>query len=400
MRRRSRTTSGAASTGAELARDRPGAPAKAATPTPYGVLMRTHGGGGAYPYRLLVIGALVAFLAASCGGSDDDRTSGTTRPPEPNTARPEGPWTFALWTTARSDIPDLTKGDAAESRLTLDPACAAGPCDIAVRANGVDGTTRPEGMPSRPNQTPFVPYELSWDAAAGRYNRVTESPIVDDCTTAEYQEVKGGYEVVRNWVLEFRAPDGDRPASLIGTFTQKVTPTPAGEAAGCTPFEESGEIAAAPTDSLTDNVESRLAGDYVATVILGQSTQSEAAIGNSFVLQSDEAPPTESMKIEKSDEGFTMRGLSGTPAPLTRGESGWDASISVIDKNCGPEVPATETFSGLRPIALTEDGAPVLSGTFSIEFTRTPEAPAHACDPSSESGYLLLVPAQAVEPQP
>ena len=360
--------------------------------------MRTHGGRPHSRSLLVVIGALVTLIAASCGGSDGERTSDTTRPPEPNTERPEGDWTFALWTTSRSDVPDLTKGDATESRLTFDPACAAGPCDIAVTANGADGTARPEGMPSHPAASPFVPYELTWDDAAGRYNRVTETPIVDSCITAEGQTVEKAYEVSRNWVLEFRPPEAGRPASLNGTFTIKLTSTPEGAAANCPSYEESGPMAGAPTDSLLEGEDPPLAHDYVATLIVGETERPEwGSVGNSIILQAEQHPPAESMKIDEAAEGFTMTGLFGTQAPLTRGEAGWEASVASIDANCGPETPVTETFSALKPLALTADGAPVLTGTWTLAYTRTPAATEQSCDASSESGYLVLVPAQAVD---
>ena len=106
------------------------------------------------------------------------------------------------------------------------------------------------------------------------------------------------------------------------------------------------------------------------------------------------------IKVQTSGDGFTIAGAYGTPAPLTLDESGWNATVPGVDPGCGPEAPVTETYSGLHPIAANDDGSFVLGGAWSMVYTRTPDASPEACEPSTDAGYIILVPVQALTSQP
>lgn len=352
--------------------------------------------------RVAIGVTVVALLATACGGGSGGSATGPTRTtrPEPNTTRPEGPWTFIAADTSRSDAPDAPKGHAAELHLSLEPACAEGPCDIAVTPNGVDGTALPKGYPraDEADPTPFEPFELTWDEESRTYTRTTSSTAPESCTNPEGTTIDSAYDISRTWTLEFRTPDGERPASLVGTYSRKLTATPAGAAAGCHSFDQAGTLLGAPTGSLEGDAAANLAAGYVLTLAVEKTERGEPPwiVGNSFAWNAVEEP----IKVEKSGEGFAITGVFGGTAPLSRGASGWDATIQELDPGCGPEAPVTETYSGLHPVAMSQDGSFVLAGSWSLVYTLTPGASPEACQPSTDTAYVILVPVQALTGQP
>ena len=170
---------------------------------------------------------MLSLLAAACGGGSEESAGTTTsRGPEPNTSRPEGSWTLAFWTTSRSDVADAPKGQAAVSRVKIEPACAEGPCEMAITADGVEGTDDPPGYPRHAEAEPFDPYELTWDGESRSYRRVAPSEGAEECVTAEGKSVDAAYDIERVWTVEFHPPESNRPPIITGTFERKATATP------------------------------------------------------------------------------------------------------------------------------------------------------------------------------
>jgi hypothetical protein len=323
----------------------------------------------------------------SCGG--DPASNAPPPSAQSNTTRPEGSWTLVRWLVRRSDTA-TGRGQAVERRLALTPSCATGPCDIAVKPDGVDGTYLPDGYTASATSRPPRPYTLSWKEATGTYEFV-DPPAKVSCTTADGQVVPDGYELTTTTSVTFAPGPSGRPATLRGTYTEKVT----GVAAKCTDYEATWTVAAAPTSTaLDDGVD--LAGTYVVTEIV------EA------VVPAGSRPPgfagilVPSATIAKTAAGYTVSGTAPKPTELAPAATGWggEASAPGACEAGGTTVPdgytQTERWSRLRPAVSTEDGRPIIVGLWQTQWAPTPAGTSAGCPATSNKGYVLFVPASAV----
>jgi hypothetical protein len=102
--------------------------------------------------------------------------------------------------------------------------------------------------------------------------------------------------------------------------------------------------------------------------------------------------------IEDGSVEPTITGLVGVPAPLEEAAGGWTASVK-DPGNCDDaegSVELTEEWSEITAVALTEDGAPVLTARWSLTEEPTAEGRDAGCEPGSNTGFLILVPAAAL----
>jgi hypothetical protein len=292
----------------------------------------------------------------------------------------------------RSDVPDLDPGLSGMTQVEVTPACEEGPCDFEVSPAGHEGTYQPEGLtvtdPSDPeNQT------YSWDEAAATYTATKEENT--SCNTVELEVVEDAYLVARTRTLTFTPADGETPAELTGTYTLSVTSTPAGEAAGCTPYEETGTVAGSPTGALGTGGDVDLAGEYITTEYVeavepaGQRPPGFAGLLSRFT-------------VETADGGHRITGMLGEAAELTEEDGGLSGATEEISRPCvgESETPdgftSTETWTDLAPVALTADGDPILAGRWRLFENPTPAGVDAGCSLSTNTGYLVLVPADAV----
>ena len=346
--------------------------------------------------RRALMGSLVTLaVLAGCGGSDDDGASGgedSTEEVTGGTERPEGPWTFVRTQLERSDAPDLPPG-LSEVRLTaLEPSCESGPCDVEGTPAGADGTYYPEGYTVVDPPAP-QPETLTWDATAEEYT-ITSAVETVGCTTVELERVEDAYELQTTATLTFVPPEGGAPASLVGTYEQSVTSTPAGAAAGCTPYEESGSVVASPTGAL-DGSDLQLEGEYETTEIV------------EVVEPAGQRPPGVAgllprMSIEGAGDDLVITGILDEPATLTQGEAGAGGSTDTVSRPCTLETEVAdgftsqETWTDLAPVALTADGDLILAGRWRIEENPTEVGVDAGCSFSTNTGYIVMVPVDAV----
>lgn len=347
----------------------------------------------------LMTAALVVTVASACAGTSDDDGGGvpTTAPAAEQVDRPVGSWHLVAWETERSDAPDAPAGVAEESILDLTPACQSGACDVAVEPGGVDGSYRPEGVPASGAESAAESYTFEWDEAAATY--AAEVSKIDSCTNTDPDDetalitVDDAYEITTTTTVRFVPPDGEAPAAMVGTFGQVITSTPAGAEAGCTPYEVSGSVVLAPTDAFTVGAGPDLAGDYVVTEVVEEVEPAGQREPGFTGLLGD-------VSLEGTDEGYDITGVLDTTAALVPTEAGWAGrSDELVGRTCG-EVDdassASETWTDLRPVALTEDGEPVLVGRWRMYDNPTPAGADAGCSLSVNTGSVTLVPTEAV----
>ncbi|MEV6520358.1 hypothetical protein AB0M43_00275 [Longispora sp. NPDC051575] len=336
----------------------------------------------------LVLGVLLAGTVLTAAGCTDEERKPAD--PAPNTAQPSGSWTVVRWLKSRSDT-EAGHGEALERRLTLTPSCGAGRCDIAVKPDGANGTYLPEGYASPDPPKAGAPYTLSWKD--GGYEHVDPASLVS-CTAVGGTVVPDGYEVTSTTTLTFTPPKDGKPAALRGTYKDRAKGVGPGIAAKCTDFDSEWEVAGAPTRAALDEAVD-LAGKYVVTEVV-QAVEPPGArppgySGNLF----------DPAVVAKAAPGWTVTG-TGPPATLTAGAGGWGGETSTpMACNLGAGDIAggftrVETWSRLRPVVSTAQGAPVLTGRWSLRFVPTPAGAAAGCAASSNTGYVLFVPAGAV----
>jgi hypothetical protein len=347
----------------------------------------------------LMTAALVATGASACADTSDDEGGGvpTTAPAAEQVDRPVGSWHLVAWETERSDAPDAPAGVAEESILELTPACQSGACDVAVEPGGVDGTYRPEGVPASDGESPSEGYTFAWDEASATYTAEVSETV--SCTNVDPDDetavvtVDDAYDVTTTTTVRFVPPDGETPAAMVGTVDEVITSTPAGEEAGCTPYEASGSVVLAPTDAFTIGAEPDLAGDYVVTEVVEEVEPAGQREPGFTGLLGEVA-------IEGTDEGYDITGALETSAALVPTEAGWAGrSDELVGRTCGEVDDAfsvSETWTDLRPVALTEDGEPVLVGRWRMYDNPTPAGADAGCWLSVNTGSVTLVPTEAV----
>ena len=337
----------------------------------------------------------VALLATvGCGGSDDESSS-TTAPDkaeETSTAaeRPEGTWNTVRWSTEREGA---ALGDAVQSVATFTPKCDDGPCDIEVTPAGANGTYRPEGYAIADPVTPGEPYTLTWDESTGTYVDHDE-PALESCTTADGKVVQDGYSVERTATYEFEPAKDSKPASVHGTYVEVATGTPTGAPQGCTDYKATWTVAGAPADAFAEGGPS-FADSYVITEVVEVTEPvDQRPKGFRGVIAAD-------AKVTTEGDSVLLAGTRSVPAKLTETDGAWFGTATDATSRCsdgeGPgEYDSTETWTGLRTIALTEQGAPILSGRWDVMETPNATGQANGCTVGSNKGYVILVPTAAV----
>ena len=297
------------------------------------------------------------------------------------------------WLNSRSDSTEGL-GQALERRVSLLPSCDGGGCDVAVTADGVDGTGYPEGYTPPTPGKPHQPYTLSWNAASRTYGAV-HPPSLVSCGTADGKSIPDGYEVTSTTSLTFTAARGDIPAALHGTHLEKAKGVGAGVAAGCTDFESVWNVAAAPLQlSTTDRVD--LSGTYrvteVVELFVPSGTREPGFAG--ILLPSS--------TIEKTASGYTVAGM-GPPVSLALAPSGWSgkaaSSLTACDLGTTELADAytqTERWSDLRPAVSTKDDGPIIVGRWLADWTPTASGSASGCPPTSNKGYVIFIPLASV----
>lgn len=343
----------------------------------------------------------MALVAGGCGGSSDageaaaPNSTASTTTSVINEQRPEGPWTFVRTTLTRDGEPSVPAGDARVSLAKVIPTCGDGPCDLNVTPAGVGGSYRPEGMVASESATPTAtvaakPATYVWDAPTSAYT-VVDKVAKDSCTNAEGKTIQDVYSTTTTTTFTFHPATDDRPAAIIGSFTNRVEATDAGLADGCTPFEDAGTIVGAPTGSLSADDARDLTGSYVATEVV---TKTEPSGGR---------PPgfrgvLGRFEMTVSGDGYALGGFVGE-VTLARAGAGYSGSSGEFDRPCPttPETPAgfstIEEFTDLTVIALTEEGDPILAGGWSLSDDPTPAGVEAGCSFGSNMGYVILVPA-------
>ncbi|QXC59745.1 hypothetical protein KSP35_15335 [Aquihabitans sp. G128] len=353
------------------------------------------------PWTHLAVLAVVAGAMAACGGTSEEGSKAapkttadpttTTRPTDE--ARPEGRWTFVLTTTARSDVSDLDPGVAVVRLATLTPSCDEGPCDVDVAPAGAKGTYLPEGVAFRdtPNSDPAT---YRWDGSAKTYTRVS-GPRTSSCTNVDGKVVADAYTDTTTTTMEFHPPEADRPATMTGTYVEKVEATEAGLKEGCTAYEETGTAVATPTGSLTEGAGLDLHGAYIGTEVVTK-------------IDADGAQPPGFIgllgrfELTRSGKGYDAKGIIGTAALAPDG-TGFTGRTASVERPCTttPETPkayaSVEELADLEPVALTEDGDPILAGRWTLSEEATPVGTAAGCASSTNTGYLVLVPAASLD---
>lgn len=324
---------------------------------------------------------------AGCGGSEEapggsTDEPGTSAPEAVDGERPEGRWTLVSTQTERSDVPELEPGVSRVSLVEFTPSCGEGPCDLEMSPGGHEGTYEPEELTLLDPGEPET-HTYAWDADAGTYTTTKEEQT--SCTTAALDVVEDAYVATRTRTLTF-TPAEDRPAAITGTYTQVVTSTPAGEAAGCTPYEETGTVVGSSTGSLGTGADADLAGEYVTTEYV-EAVEPAGSRPPGFVGLLPR------FTVEVAEGGYRITGVLGEAAELTEGDDGLGGETSPLSRPCvlESETPdgftSTETWTDLAAVALTADGDPILAGGWRLHEEPTPAGTAAGCSLSTNTGY-------------
>ncbi len=338
---------------------------------------------------------LMALLATSCGGNTSD--SAKARPSKPvkttttvsaKEQRPEGRWTFVDTTISRSDVADYKPGHSSVALEQLTPKCDTAPCDVDVTPAGANGTYLPSGV-AFIDKPSTKPYNYTWNAIAKTYTFAGE-PSGSSCTNSDGRIVQDAYTKTTSRTLTYRPAAADRPATMAGTYTTKVESTAAGLKDKCTPFTESGTVAATPTGALVGKFTPDLVGAYETTEVVTKvepaNTRTPGFTGSLGEFQ-----------IKAPGEGYALKGLIGE-AKLAPDGDGFSGSTPEVEGPCSttPETPKAftrvEKFTDLAAIALTTDGDPILAGKWATSDIPTPVGVASNCTASTNTGYVVLVP--------
>jgi len=294
------------------------------------------------------------------------------------------------WLKSRSDSATAGRGQAVERRLSLKPACDGGGCDVAVTPDGPDGTYLPEGYASLGGRKRIEPYTFTWKKATKTYENVAPSTL-SSCTNAEGKVIPDAYEFTSTTSLRFTPQEDGRPAVLRGTYTEKSKGVGAGVQAKCTDYESVWNVAAAPTQTTTDD-KTDLAGTYLVTEIVETVVPTGSRVpGFAGIL-------LPSSKVEKTATGYTVSGAGSKPAALASGSTGWSGKVS-SPTSCTPgqsDIPdaytLAESWSKLRPVVSTENGKPVISGRWQADWTPTAAGTSAGCTALKNHGYVIFVP--------
>ena len=343
----------------------------------------------------LLAGVPLVVLLGACGGAPTATDSVSPSPsasPSPSltsATRPEGPWTLVAWTTERSD----TEVEQRLSRVllvTMSSGCPSGPCELTLSPAGGNGTYREPGLPVREGSMPLtVPFVLAWDGAA--YSGALE-PRTSSCTTAKGEVVPDGYTTTLAMSFTFVPPAAGTPARVHGTTTEVAKGTAKGKPKGCTDYRETEALGGVPTGSL--DATAGPTGEFDATMVTTVATTPKqiAPAGSRLWLGT--------MKAGGDAAAPTITGLTGSTGPLTAGADGWAASPPTAPMQCGaPDgspvdggADGTEVFGALRPVALTEDGAPIFAGTWSLRSNPNATGLKSRCSLATYEGRIYLVP--------
>lgn len=351
--------------------------------------------------RWAALGSVAALTIplAGCGGTtpagsapaSSSALASSMRSPSASAGsetRPEGPWTIVAWTVKRSDGPTEQR-TAGTMLASLDPTCPSGPCDLTVTPAGVDGTYREPQAPAGAGATPSSePITLTWDGNA--YVGRTKERVVS-CTPAEGDDVPQGYRARTTWSLTFVPPEDGGPARVHGTVVEEAKGTAGSRPKGCTDFTETRAFGGAPTGSIDPKVAPE--GKYDASMSSTASTpKSLAPVGQVLWLGPMTAggPPG----------APTITGLTKSRGALTWQADGWGGTTPTAPSDClGADGAVTaggadgsESFTALRPVALTKDGTPIFAGTWRLRANPNDKGLAAECSLAVYEGRLLLVP--------
>lgn len=347
-------------------------------------------------------------LLAACGGSDDgadddgssEEPSATTTTVDPASERPQGEWTVVSYDVGRSDGPeDYAKGSASVRLVTYEPTCDSGPCTIKVLP-GDDGTFLPPDEPRLEGQDyTGTPYELTWDEASGTYRAASE-PELTSCTNTDGELVEGGYTVTVERTYTFRPPTDDAPAGLFGERVDSSESTEAGAAKGCTPYELTYRTAGIPTGDATADA-ATLPGDYATSWIV----EKDEAEGDHETLPVGHAGLLGTWNIAGGGSELQLTASLERPFPLLPAGEGWSGTLTGATDECiaeGTSEPlglwdVDESVTDLVPVALTEDGLPILYGSWSYSATPQPDARINNCSRSSQAAVVTMVPTAALD---
>ncbi len=358
--------------------------------------------------RLLAVVVCGSALLAACGGSDDGASGGddasekssTSTTVDPATERPQGEWTIVSYDVGRSDGPaDYAKGGASVRLVTYEPTCDSGPCTIKALP-GDDGTFLPPDEPRLEGQDyTGTPYELTWDEASETYTYMSEPEVVS-CTNAAGEQVESAYTRTTQRTYTFRPPTDDAPAGLFGERIETNEPTEAGAAKNCTPFAVTLRTAGTPTGEATADP-ATLAGDYATswTVEKDESDSGEPPLPVGY------AGLLGTWKLAGDDAELQLTATAAQPFPLTAAGQAWSGSLAGATEECTAEGTndalglwdLTESVTDLTPVALTEDGLPILSGKWAYSATPQPDARANKCEQASQAAMVTMVPTAALD---
>jgi hypothetical protein len=335
--------------------------------------------------------ALTTALLSACGGDPPAKASPSVSPsasPAAASTRPEGDWTLVTWTVARSDTKDV-QPMAHTLLAAFTPSCASGPCDVAMKPAGAEGTYREPQTPLLEGDTgSSQTVALTWD---GKVYTSHEPERKVSCTPVAGKVVPEGYSMTRVTSLTFVPANATTPPRVHGTIKQTAKGTPAGLAKGCTNFEETQSVGGVATGSLDPTTP--LVGTYGGSFTSTKSTPAALAPVGSLLWLGP-------MTVSGSGPSVAITGLAASPGPLAVGAEGWSARTPAAAASCrsadgavtAKGADATETFDKLRAVALTEDGRPIFTGTWRDRINPNAEGLKAECSLAVYEGRLILVP--------
>lgn len=290
---------------------------------------------------------------------------------------------MVAWTTKRSD----QGSPHPQARIflgTWTPSCASGPCDTTLAPAGADGSFRdPEAPLAEGSEPTTTPIALTWD---GTSYANTSEPRVVSCTTASGSLIPDGYTSTSEMSVRFVAGEGDAKPRVEGTIVSSAVGSAASRAKGCTDFVATEEFVGSPTGS----VDSALLPEGEVSASLTSTGTPVASRGTVLWLGT--------MTLTAGSPA-RITGLTKASGDLVEASGGWGAKAAgpsacsgtggaVVDKGAD----GVEEFTGLKAVALTSSGEPILAGTWTLGLTPNATGTAAKCAATSYAGRVVLVP--------
>ncbi|MCB0977956.1 MAG: hypothetical protein KDB02_10910 [Acidimicrobiales bacterium] len=265
-----------------------------------------------------------------------------------------------------------------------------------MEPNGADGSFSPVDTGNSTGSAKEG-YTLNWNSKAARYEQ-TFGPERGDCTTKDGQ-VPGGYRSKTTLTLQYEPPTRTRPARFSGERRSENRPSDdAAAKAGCTPFEQVDKVVGAPAGAFDDSGASPTGTYLVSDTVTRIEPTRLGNPGNRGLL------PEQTFTATSGTSAAALSpGVLGERVALKRTSAFLGGQVEGVTTSCdagSTSVPkgaiASESWTGIRTIAVTDEGAPILRGRWTMVSNPNDVGVAGGCVLNLNEGALVMIPKAAI----